>query len=100
MTLILLLEILLRFVVDWRNFHKDKRNWIDLGLAVITAVMQIPLIRKSGQIYAWLTFFQIIRIYRVVLAVPMTRKLIVRCASTNAASSLLLLILYSGDCLW
>ncbi|SLM37603.1 calcium channel subunit cch1 [Lasallia pustulata] len=75
-TLILLLEILLRFVVDWRNFHTNKRNWVDLGLAVITAVIQIPGIRDSGQPYAWLTVFQIIRIYRVVVAVPMTRKLI------------------------
>lgn len=85
MTLILLLEILLRFVVDWRNFHKDKRNWVDLGLAVVTAVIQIPFIRASGQPYAWLTFFQIIRIYRVVLAVPMTRKLIVSSNNTIAA---------------
>ena len=99
MTLILLLEILLRFLVDWRNFHTNKRNWVDLGLAVTTAVIQIPRIRDSEQPYAWLTVFQIIRIYRVVLAVPMTRKLIVSSASTLAASSLLLLMPYSGDCL-
>lgn len=85
MTLILVLEILVRFVVDWRNFHKDKRNWVDLGLAVFTAFIQIPLIHNSGQLYAWLTFFQIIRIYRVVLAIPMTRKLIVSYNNTVAA---------------
>ena len=100
MTVILVVEIVLRFVVDWRNFHKDKRNWVDLGLATVTVVIQIPLIRKSGQPYAWLTFFQIIRIYRVVLAVPMTRELIVSSGSTLAASSLLLLMPYSDDCLW
>ncbi|KAI4197860.1 MAG: hypothetical protein LQ346_002874, partial [Caloplaca aetnensis] len=76
-TLILFLEILARFAVDWRNFHQDKRNLVDLAIAVITAIMQIPPIRHSGQAYAWLTFFQILRFYRVVLAVSITRDLIV-----------------------
>ena len=71
-------EIILRFMADWRRFHKSKRNLVDLALAIITTVIQIPVIKYSGQPYAWLTFFQIIRIYRVVLAVEMTRTLIVR----------------------
>lgn len=71
-------EIILRFVADWRHFHKSKRNLVDLGLAIITTVVQIPVIKHSGQPYAWLTVFQIIRIYRVVFAVEMTRTLIVR----------------------
>ncbi|MCJ1352190.1 MAG: calcium channel protein [Icmadophila ericetorum] len=75
-TLILLAETFLRFVSDWRNFHKSTYNWVDLSIAVITAITQLPPIRNSGQPYAWLTFFQIIRIYRVVLAVPITRDLI------------------------
>ena len=73
---ILVFEILLRFITDWRNFHKSQRNWIDLSLAIITAVIQIPYIHNSGEAYEWLTFFQIIRIYRVVLAVSLTRELI------------------------
>ena len=76
-TSVLLVEIFLRFAVDWRNFHKHPRNWVDLFIAVITTIIQAPSIRNSGQPYAWLTFFQIIRIYRVVLAVPLTRDLIV-----------------------
>jgi hypothetical protein len=32
-TLILLVEIMLRFIVDWRDFHHHKKNWFDLGLA-------------------------------------------------------------------
>lgn len=68
-------------MADWRRFHKSKRNLVDLALAVITTVIQIPVIKHSGQPYAWLTFFQIIRIYRVVLAVEMTRTLIVRYSS-------------------
>ena len=73
---VLVFEIFLRFIADWRNFHKSQRNWIDLGLAIITAVIQIPHIHNSGEAYNWLTFFQIIRIYRVVLAVSLTRDLI------------------------
>lgn len=76
-TIILLIEICLRFTTDWRNFHKSRRNWVDFGLAVITAIIQIPLIHRSEQVYAWFTFFQIVRIYRVVLAVPLTKELIV-----------------------
>ncbi|KAL8929905.1 MAG: hypothetical protein Q9208_001049 [Pyrenodesmia sp. 3 TL-2023] len=75
-TLILFLEVIARFAVDWRNFHRDRRNLVDLAIAVITAIMQIPPIRHSGQPYAWLTFFQVLRFYRVVLAVSITRDLI------------------------
>lgn len=69
-------------MADWRRFHKSKRNLVDLALAIITTVIQIPIIKHSGQPYAWLTFFQIIRIYRVVLAVEITRTLIV-CISSH-----------------
>ncbi|KAK4999616.1 calcium channel protein, partial [Elasticomyces elasticus] len=75
-TLLLAFEIVLRFAVDWRDFRHHKRNWVDLGLAVVTLVIQIPSIRKSGQPYAWLTIFQLLRIYRVVLAIQLTRDLI------------------------
>jgi len=75
-TFILLLEILLRFITDWRNFFHSRRNLFDLGLAIITAIIQIPQIRNSGQAYAWLSFFQILRIYRVVMAFTLTRDLI------------------------
>jgi len=75
-TLILLVEIVLRFTVDWRYFFKVHKNWFDLGLAIITSIILIPPIRNSGQPYAWLTVFQILRIYRVIIAVPITRSLI------------------------
>jgi hypothetical protein len=81
-TLILLFETLIRLVVDWRHFFSSKRNITDLLIAIITTVIQIPAIKEShgGKAYAWLTIFQIIRVYRVVLAVPITRDLIVRAA--------------------
>jgi len=75
-TLFLLLEIVLRFVCDWRHFFHSKRNWVDLFLAIVTTAIQIPAIRHSGQAYAWLSAFQIARIYRVVLAVRVTRELV------------------------
>ncbi|KAI9891202.1 MAG: calcium channel protein [Vezdaea aestivalis] len=75
-TLLLLLEIVVRFATDWRQFFKSKRNIVDLGLAIITSVIQLPPIRNSGQPYAWLTFFQILRVYRIVLALTLTRDLI------------------------
>jgi hypothetical protein len=75
-TLVLVVEIIMRILIDWRNFFRSKANIADLALAIITAVIQIPSIRNSGQPYAWLSFFQILRIYRVVLAVPITHNLI------------------------
>ena len=75
-TFILLLEIVLRFISDWRNFFYSRRNLFDLGLAIITTILQIPQIRNSGQAYAWLSFFQILRVYRVVMAFTLTRDLI------------------------
>ena len=83
-TLILLVEIVVRFIVDWRHFFKSKRNLTDLSIAIITTVIQIPAIKSShgGKAYAWLTFFQIARTYRLVLAVPVTRDLIVSMPGT------------------
>lgn len=76
-TFLLLLEIFFRFIVDWRGFFRSKSNIADLFLAVITSIIQIPAIHNSGQPYDWLTIFQILRIYRLVMALPITRHLIV-----------------------
>lgn len=78
-TFLLLAEIIIRFVVDWRHFFKSKQNVTDLMIAIITTIIQIPAIKQShdGRAYAWLSIFQIIRVYRIVLAVKMTRDLIV-----------------------
>lgn len=91
-TLILLAEIVVRFAVDPRHFFSKRQNSVDLALAIITTVIQIPVIHDSGQPYAWLTFFQIIRVYRVVLAVPFTRDLLVLVVGN--LSGLLNLILF------
>jgi voltage-dependent calcium channel len=75
-TLALLLEIVLRLASDWRNFFYSRRNWADLVLAIVTSIIQLPPIRNSGQAYAWLSAFQVARIYRVVLAFSVTHDLI------------------------
>jgi len=89
-TFLLLFEIITRFVVDWRNFFHHKHNNVDLALAVITSILQIPAIHNSGQIYVWLSVFQIMRIYRVVMAISLTRDLIVsfcNCILSNYADT-------------
>jgi len=75
-TFMLDIEIVLRFLVDVRGFFKSKRNMVDLGLAVMTSLILLPPVRDAGRAYAWLTIFQIMRVYRIVLAVRMTRELI------------------------
>lgn len=76
-TIILFIEIVIRWAVDFRHFLKSKQNVTDLILALATLIIQIPQIHNSGQVYAWLTIFQIARLYRVVLATPFTRDLVV-----------------------
>ncbi|EWC43991.1 hypothetical protein DRE_01343 [Drechslerella stenobrocha 248] len=75
-SLLLLGEIILRFAADWRGFFKLPRNSVDLALVVITCVMELPPIRNQETVYAWLTLFQILRAYRIVLYVPITRNLL------------------------
>ncbi|KJZ71205.1 hypothetical protein HIM_09411 [Hirsutella minnesotensis 3608] len=74
-TILLDAEIMFRFAAYWRRFHSSWRNLFDLSLAVITTIILVPPIRHSGA-YAWLSVFQILRVYRVVLAIPVTRALI------------------------
>ena len=75
-------EIILRFFTyaldgNPRMFLRKKHNSLDLFLAVITSVMQIPQVHLSGW-YPWLTFFQLARFYRVIAAIPRMRVLLSR----------------------
>lgn len=93
-TLLLDIEIGVRLVADFRGFFRSKRNWVDLALAVITSVILLPPIQRSDELYAWLTVFQIMRAYRVVLAVPMTRDLIYLVLGDATGISNLMLFVY------
>ncbi|KAH8592491.1 BcCCH1, calcium channel protein [Bisporella sp. PMI_857] len=93
-TIVLLVEIVIRFAVDWRGFHQDKKNWFDLGLALITSILLLPPIRRSGDPYAWLTVFQILRVYRVIIAVPVTRSLITLVLGNSSGIANLMLFVF------
>ncbi|KAG8896276.1 calcium channel protein, partial [Tulasnella sp. 403] len=62
---------------DWRAFGSKKSNYLDLALCIITSIIQIPPIHDAG-FYPWLTIFQLLRFYRVILAVPTMRPLLLR----------------------
>lgn len=73
------LEIIIRLIghyPDYRSFFARFRNSFDLFLAVSTTIIQIPAIRSSN-VYPWLTILQLLRWYRVILAFPRMRPLIV-----------------------
>ncbi|ODQ78492.1 hypothetical protein BABINDRAFT_162700 [Babjeviella inositovora NRRL Y-12698] len=78
-TLILLVEIVLRFFAHfplWRHFFRARQNIVDLVLAVVTSIIIIPPLRvRMHHAYYWLTIFQIVRLYRVAISLPYTRKL-------------------------
>jgi hypothetical protein len=76
-TWILLLEIILRFALDWRTFHHSKQNLADLGLAIVTSIMQVPFVQKSGRVFTWLKAFQVSRSYRIFWAINPVRDIIV-----------------------
>jgi voltage-dependent calcium channel len=74
-TILLDLEMALRFTVNWRRFHRSRRNLVDLIIAVMSTILLLPPIRNSSA-YGWLSIFAILRVYRVVWAVPSTRHLL------------------------
>lgn len=92
-TVLLDIEIVARLTANWRNFHRSWANLFDLGLAIITTVILIPPIRYTTA-YWWLTVFQIFRAYRIVLAVPMTRTLILLVLGNAAGIANLMLFVF------
>ncbi|ATY63219.1 calcium channel subunit Cch1 [Cordyceps militaris] len=92
-TLLLDIEIAARLASNWRNFHRSWANLFDLGLTITTTVILIPPIRHTSA-YWWLTVFQIVRAYRIVLAVPMTRKLILLVLGNAAGIANLMLFVF------
>lgn len=61
---------------DWRGFLGSGRNFFDLLLAVVCSIIQLPVI-ASTEVYSWLTVFQLMRWYRVILAFPRMKPLLV-----------------------
>jgi hypothetical protein len=78
-TFIFDLEILWRFLAytpNWRLFWASRANFLDLFLAIMCSVIQLPPIRQAA-FASWLTFFQLARFYRVIMVFPRMRPLIV-----------------------
>lgn len=76
-----MVEALIRFasyLPDWRSFFAEQRNRTDLFIAVVTCIIQIPPIHNNSIAYSWLSGFQVIRIYRVLVAFPRMRVIISR----------------------
>ncbi|KAG5641384.1 hypothetical protein DXG03_005366 [Asterophora parasitica] len=71
-------EIIIRVLAtlpDWRSFFARGNNWLDLVLAIGSSVIQIPVLHNSDA-YPWLTIFQLLRFYRVILVIPRMRPLL------------------------
>jgi hypothetical protein len=76
-----MVESLLRLassLPDWRSFFAEPRNRTDFFIAVITCIIQIPPIHNNSIAYSWLTGFQILRIYRVLISFPRMRAILSR----------------------
>ena len=83
------LEILVRFIFESMEggpgqFFQGKRNVLDLFLAIITTIIQIPVVNNSSW-YPWLTFFQLLRFYRVIAAIPRMKSLLLRVVGSMSA---------------
>lgn len=94
-TLAFFVELAIRFMSylpDWRAFNARASNLADSILAISTCVLQIPAIHNSA-IYPWLTVLQLMRFYRVILAVPRMRKLLAKILSSVAGLLNMLLFL-------
>jgi len=82
-------EIVVRIMFDtmdagfW-SFFDRKRNALDLLIAVITTIIQIPVVHNSYW-YPWLTFFQLLRFYRVIAAIPRMKSLLLRVVGSMSA---------------
>lgn len=77
-TSVLAFEIAFRFYLYmpyWRSFFSSKGNIVDLTLAVATIIIILPPIYKHSELYAWLSVFQMMRFYRVAIAIPFARNL-------------------------
>ncbi|KAI8331328.1 Ion transport protein-domain-containing protein [Chlamydoabsidia padenii] len=76
-----LIEILLRLVSQRRQlslFFNDKVNRADMIISIMSCIIWIPAIHSNAVAFAWLSGFQVMRIYRVLLAIPRLRKLLAR----------------------
>ncbi|CDO68509.1 hypothetical protein BN946_scf184998.g6 [Trametes cinnabarina] len=78
LTIMFDVEIVIRvlaYLPDWRKFFYRGQNVLDLLLAIGSSIIQIPAIHNS-RVYPWLTIFQLMRFYRVILEIPRMKPLL------------------------
>ncbi|KAF9650402.1 hypothetical protein BDM02DRAFT_3185438 [Thelephora ganbajun] len=93
------IEIIIRsatYLPDWRDFFRKGRNWLDLILAIGSTVIQIPPVRSSS-VYPWLTIFQLLRFYRVILEVPRMKPLLLAVFGNMYGMTNMILFLFLVD---
>ncbi|EXX75511.1 Cch1p [Rhizophagus irregularis DAOM 197198w] len=74
-------------------FTISTKNIVDFTLAIVTCIIQLPFIKESV-IYPYLTLFQILRVYRVIVAIPRLRDLLVRVLGSVAGFANLVLFIF------
>ncbi|GMG39596.1 unnamed protein product [Ambrosiozyma monospora] len=72
---ILTIDILSRIYKYRFEFLDHILNIADIVLALVNVFILFPFIREQDAVYNWLTFFQIIRVYRIMLIIPYSRHL-------------------------
>ncbi|RIA89873.1 Ion transport protein [Glomus cerebriforme] len=95
-TIVFAIEITLRFfsyLPKYHLFFQSTKNVVDFTLAIVTCIIQLPFIKESG-IYPYLTLFQILRVYRVIIAIPRLRNLLVRVLGSVAGFANLVLFIF------
>ncbi|KAF9983242.1 calcium channel protein [Modicella reniformis] len=73
-------DIVIRFAIWFRTpkeFFRSKKNNVDLFMAIMTLIIQIPFIRHS-RAYVYLSVFQVVRVYRPIIYIERLRFLIQR----------------------
>ncbi|CAG8456859.1 12434_t:CDS:10 [Rhizophagus irregularis] len=76
-----------------RMDETSTKNIVDFTLAIVTCIIQLPFIKESV-IYPYLTLFQILRVYRVIVAIPRLRDLLVRVLGSVAGFANLVLFIF------
>lgn len=75
-TAFFVVEIINRFILylpKAKFFFTSSFNVIDLLLAIANVIVILPFIHSKEELYRWFSFFQILRFYRIVVAVPYVR---------------------------
>ena len=100
LTIVFDVEIFVRVLAhlpDWRSFFYNGQNWLDLVLAIGSTIIQIPVIHTSAA-YPWLTIFQLMRFYRVILEIPRMKPLLVSRGRCSLCNPLIVNMIISSLC--